>query len=54
MLNRCKSKMGSRLLERWLRQPLLERQEISARLDCVELLRESTAARDSLQVGIYI
>ena len=51
VLNRCKSKMGSRLLERWLRQPLLDRKEIDARLDCVELLRESAAARDSLQVS---
>ena len=48
VLNRCKTKMGSRLLERWLRQPLVNHTEINKRLDIVEVLRENTHARTTL------
>jgi DNA mismatch repair protein MSH2 len=51
VLNRCKTKMGSRLLERWLRQPLIDADEINARLDIVELLKLSTSARNQLYDG---
>ena len=51
VLNRCKSKMGSRLLERWLRQPLLSVAEINARLDIVELLKECAVTRSAIQDG---
>ncbi|CAN0227500.1 unnamed protein product, partial [Ectocarpus sp. 13 AM-2016] len=37
VLNRCKTKMGSRLLERWLRQPLTDKEEIERRHDMVGL-----------------
>lgn len=51
VLNRCKTKMGSRLLERWLRQPLIDHNEINARLDIVEILKNSMTARQQLLDG---
>lgn len=51
VLNRCKTKMGSRLLERWLRQPLVDAVEINARLDTVEVLKHSTVYRNRLCDG---
>lgn len=48
VLNRCKTKMGSRLLERWLRQPLLDEDAINQRLDMVETLKEATILRNRL------
>ena len=51
VLNRCKTKMGSRLLERWLRQPLVDNVEINARLDTVEILKFSTVCRNKLCDG---
>jgi DNA mismatch repair protein MutS len=37
-LNRTKTAMGARLLEKWILQPLQSSKEINARLDCVEEL----------------
>ena len=46
---RCKSKMGERLLKRWLRQPLVDPAKIEARLDIVEMLKEDASTRSNLQ-----
>lgn len=35
VLNQCRTSMGSRVLETWLRQPLLDKTAIEARLDLV-------------------
>ena len=43
--------MGPRLLERWLRQPLVDVAAINARLDLVELLRDNTVLRNALMEG---
>ena len=51
VLNRCKSKIGSRLLERWLRQPLLDVDVINCRLDVVEILKSSILHRNRLCDG---
>ncbi|CAM9668956.1 unnamed protein product [Chrysoparadoxa australica] len=51
ILNKCKTKMGSRLLERWLRQPLVDRKAIEARQDLVELLKDETELREGLHQG---
>lgn len=51
VLNRCKTKFGSRLLERWLRQPLLDVEEINKRLDIVEVLKTSAVFRNQLRDG---
>lgn len=45
VLNRCKTVQGSRLLERWLRQPLLNVEEIAERQDIVEALINDTLTR---------
>ena len=41
VLNRCKTAIGTKLLERWLRQPLLDIDEINARLNVVQALKVS-------------
>lgn len=51
VLNRCTTKMGPKLLERWLRQPLLDDVEINKRLDIVELMNHSTHFRNKLVDG---
>jgi DNA mismatch repair protein MSH2 len=48
VLNRGVTKMGSRLLERWLRQPLVDEVEINKRLDLVEILKDDTICRTSI------
>lgn len=48
VLNRCKTKMGQRLLERWVRQPLLDHTEINKRLDIVEILKNFISYRNQL------
>jgi DNA mismatch repair protein MSH2 len=49
VLNRCRTKIGSRLLNRWVRQPLLNVDAINRRLDLVELFLNNTQVR--LQLG---
>lgn len=49
VLNRCRTKMGQRLLERWLRQPLVSAAEINRRLDVVQVLRDAASARNRLE-----
>jgi DNA mismatch repair protein MSH2 len=41
--------MGERLLARWLRQPLLDQMKIEARLNIVEMLKDDSATRSTLQ-----
>ena len=43
--------MGSRLLERWLRQPLINYSDINRRLDIVEVLKNSPVLRNKLIDG---
>ena len=51
VLNRCKTKIGARLLERWLRQPLIDQAEIERRLNIVEILKNNTLFRNQLIDG---
>lgn len=51
VLNRCRTKQGSRLLERWLRQPLLDAAQINERLDMVQLFLQHTMQRNELRDG---
>ena len=48
VLNRGVTKMGSRLLERWLRQPLVDHIEINKRLDLVSILKDNAQCRTAL------
>lgn len=49
VLNQCKTKMGERLLMQWLRQPLVNLQEINSRHDMVEYLVDQGVGRDTLR-----
>jgi DNA mismatch repair protein MSH2 len=48
VLNRCKTKMGERVLQRCLRQPLMDPKEVNFRHDFVGLLKDDSALRSSL------
>ena len=45
----CQTKMGKRLLERWLRQPLVDLQKILYRQNAVQQLVEDGVGRDQLR-----
>lgn len=49
ILNKCKTKMGSRLLETWLRQPLVNLRDIEARHNMVEAFLQYSVERDQLR-----
>lgn len=49
LLNRCRSAMGSRLLRRWLSQPLQDADEINARLDVVDAFVSFVDARRTVR-----
>lgn len=50
LMNRtCTAGMGKRLLHMWLKQPLLDVNEINARLDLVQAFVEDTALRQDLR-----
>ena len=49
VLNQCKTKMGSRTLEVWLRQPLVDLKEILRRQNAVSKLVNDSIGRDRLR-----
>ncbi|KAF7722861.1 MutS-like protein [Apophysomyces ossiformis] len=49
LLNRCKTAQGSRLLAQWLKQPLLNLEEIRRRQDILEVFYQDTELYQSLQ-----
>lgn len=52
VIDHCKTAMGSRLLRRWLEQPLIYPAEIEYRLDAVEALKEGFILRQELREGL--
>ncbi len=48
-LDRCATSMGSRMLARWIVAPLLDRDALTARQDCVDALMREHARRDALR-----
>lgn len=52
VLNETMTAMGSRLLRRWVEQPLLEIAAINARLDAVEELHSDPSRRQSLRQAL--
>lgn len=48
-LNKCKTNIGMRMLESWLRQPLIDSAEITKRHDIVEALNQNQALLMRLQ-----
>jgi DNA mismatch repair protein MSH2 len=49
LLNRCKTSQGSRMLEQWIRMPLLLKSDIETRHNLVELLFENPAPLQNLR-----
>ena len=52
VLDRTVTPMGGRLLRTWIGQPLLDRRKLEARLDAVEALYESSAARAAVRAAL--
>lgn len=49
VLDKTKTAMGARLLRKYVEQPLIEKDEITARLDAVEELRDNAITREELR-----
>ena len=49
LLNKCKTRMGSRRLQQWIRQPLVDAKLIAERHDVVEALVNSARVRQLVQ-----
>jgi len=52
VLDRTRTPMGARLLRRWIGQPLLDIDELNARLDSVEWLAQETSIRARLREAL--
>lgn len=49
VLDRTRTSMGARLLHRWVEQPLIDKGQISERLDAVQTLSENSVDRDEIR-----
>jgi DNA mismatch repair protein MSH2 len=49
LLNKCRTPMGKRRLDQWIRQPLIDRERIATRHSLVEFFAENQRLRQSIQ-----
>ncbi|PRT52988.1 DNA mismatch repair protein msh-2 [Wickerhamiella sorbophila] len=54
LLNRCKTTSGVRTLAQWLKQPLMDHQEITARHDLVQGFIENSITRQTLRDDLFL
>lgn len=54
LLNRCKTTSGVRTLAQWLKQPLMDHAEISARHDLVQGFIDNSIARQTLRDDLFL
>jgi len=52
VLDRTRTAMGARMLKRWIREPLIRKEEIDARLDALEWLLNAYLERNDLREGL--
>ena len=50
VLDKCKSAMGSRKMKQWLKEPLINRKKIEARLDAVEEIKNNDLMRNNIRM----
>lgn len=53
LLDKTKTAMGSRMLKRWIENPLTNKEEIELRYDVVEILLEEFILKEELQALLY-
>ncbi len=54
VLDKTETSMGSRMLRRWIEEPLVNKEKITLRLNAVEELFNDLSLNDSLKEAFYM